>query len=213
MLQRFIRGSKSDNNCVTIVVWYIWESKGCVVIIIFCFYMDFQCRSEDELRSVSNTRPACIWNWFGNNYFFSWEVKKNKTISVINKSRVIKMTLLSSALHWNYIKTLKQTKKLPLRPDFITCRNVSLRWNSASQAAESGPLTTGRRDSASSGLWSRYAKKSKARDGRRSCPIFYSAFDSWKGPSGWTQREYQKGKIKKKEPTVRFHNADGRQIR
>lgn len=135
--------------------------------------------------------------------------KNPKTISVINKSRVIKMTLLSSALHWNYIKTLKQTKKLPLRPDFITCRNVSLRWNSASQAAESWPLTTGRRDSASSGLWSRYAKKSKARDGRCSCPIFYSVFDSWKGPSGWTQREYQKGKIKKKSRRFVFTMPTG----
>lgn len=35
-------------------------------------------------------------------------------------------------------------------------------------------------------------KKSKARDARSRGPMFYSAFDSWRGPSGWTQREYQK---------------------
>lgn len=115
------------------------------------------------------------------------------------------MTLLSSALHWNYIKTLTQTKKLPLRPDFITCRNVFITLKLCVPGGgipaahyRTTCAVSQRRGSASSGLWSRYAKKSKARDGRRSCPMFYSAFDSWRAPSGWTQREYQKGKIKKK---------------
>lgn len=99
------------------------------------------------------------------------------------------MTLLSSALHWNYIKTLTQTKKTPSKTWFYHLAKCVI---TLKLCVPGGGIPAAHYRTTCA------VSQRRARDGRRSCPMFYSAFDSWRGPSGWTQREYQKGKIKKK---------------